>query len=144
MATQTANGKYDYNKKYHGLELEKWVQLVHKDISDASKWKYFLLKKGAFGFDCQTVSIGHTLDNIKDDYTEDQVASLVHDGWIINYCYWRDNEPWKKYPNIYFPPASNLGDSRRDECAKTQYKDLTEDEKIKDLIIARSILAILN
>jgi len=38
MATYTANGKYDYGKKYHGLELEKWVQLVHKDISESSKW----------------------------------------------------------------------------------------------------------
>ena len=133
--SKTANGQYNYTEVYGDKELAKWADICHRELSKASKWKYIPLKQGSFGFDNMIVSIGYLFENFMENDIE-HLAELIHKGWAINYIYWRDNKP--KLP--YISPAKVLGDSRRNECAITNYKDLPEDEKEKDRIIAKTLM----
>lgn len=140
MATVTANQKYKYDQTYHGHTLDQWIQLVHKNNAEVNKWKYFPLKKGAFGYDNLAISLVYLFLKGGDFLQKDcehvnQLADLVHKGWIENYTYWRDNQPWLTNNN-YFKPAQALGDDRRNLCASTEFADLPEEEKVKDVDIA--------
>jgi len=87
------------------------------------------------------LSLAHAFTYI-DEYPDllhdvEQIAELIHDGWCINYLYWRDHKPWlKAHDGDYKRPSKSLGDARRDLCAKQSYSELDEDEKEKDRIIA--------
>lgn len=139
MATHTANGEFNYETKYYGFTLEEWQYDCHKDLSDKLNWKYFPLIRGSFGFDNMICSIGTVFNNITKFDNIDEIASQIHNGWIKNYIYWRDNSPHEKNSN-YKAPTNPLNDERRNTCANTSYDNLNEDEKNKDKIIAGYII----
>ncbi len=137
----TANKLYNYDDKYNEITLDDFVQYVHKRNCEENKWKHTALKKGAFGYDNLCVTIGTVFNNkITKDSAHEDVAKWVHDGWIENYTYWRDNTPWDNKNMTYYKPYNPFGDERREMCAKTEYKDLPDDEKEKDLLIAKFIM----
>ena len=147
-ATTSANGKYTYDKKYFGKTLDVWINTAHKFNCESNKWKYMPLKKGAFGYDNLCVSLVKVFKYIKakqdkdEDYIfdVDSLANRIHRGWIENYLYWRDNTPWKNKEFTYYKPAKAINDTRRNECADTDYNDLPQDEKDKDIIFANFII----
>lgn len=72
----------------------------------------------------------------------EMLANEIHNGWCVNYKYWRDNNP--ENDGIHIKPFNKLGDERRNMCASTKYIDLPEDEKNKDIMIAEYLIAKLN
>lgn len=150
VATCTADGSYRYDRVVCGKPLSEWVNLVHRYMSDKSGWKYFPLSPGAFGYDNLVVSIAELLINIsaRDNEfsrllictsTVDYLAHHVHEGWVKNYTYWRDNSPFLADPS-YKKPAKPLGDERRNMCASLKYDDLPQDEKDKDIMVVDCIV----
>lgn len=141
MATKSANTKYEYNKEYFGKSLNEWAIIAHTELSKASGWAVYPLKPGSFGYDNMIVSIGHMFNNMTSKNIT-HLAELIHDGWAINYIYWRDNKPGKKTktPNVYSAPSKALGDERRNMLAITKYSDIPSDEKNKDIIVAKAIV----
>lgn len=144
MATQTADSKHKYQTIYPGqnVSLDNLVNVCHKALSTASGWKYYPLKPGAFGYDNMVHSIATVFDNYEPGLDVEEVADLVHQGWITNYTYWRDNQPFKTN-SLYLKPGNALGDERRNNCAKTPYNELPEDEKEKDRIVAKALIALI-
>lgn len=142
--SQTANGKYLFDKNFFGKELKVWVQESHRELSKASGWFYRALVPGQFGFDNMAMSVGLTLEKLESgsltEITEEVLADLIHQGWSINYLYWRNNKPWNTTNSPYKKPSKTLNDKRRNECASTNYVDLPDDEKEKDLILARYLI----
>jgi hypothetical protein len=141
VPTKTANLEFNYSDVYHGKTLDEWVQLVHKYASTKLKWKYFPLKKGAFGYDNFIMSLGYlfTKSSLKEYDDIELMAHFIHDGWAVNYIYWRDNEPWLS-DDGYISPGKKLDDDRRNLCAKMNFVTLPEDEKEKDRIIAEFVV----
>ena len=144
-ATETANGKYSYDKIYNGKSLDELVQMAHKFNCQKSKWKYIPLKKGAFGYDNLCMCLGNVFNYLK-KHTLDRndLAREVHKAWIKNYVYWKDNSPWLNNDVIYHKPANKLGDARRNKCSESSYDELPDDEKEKDMIIVDFVLSILD
>ena len=108
MATNTANGKYSYEDTFNEITLGEWVNLNHKENCKLNNWSYTPLRPGAFGFDniaCSLIWFFNVYDNTDDSHS---LAEAVHNGWIENYLYWRDNKPWMTNPN-YFKPAKAIG-----------------------------------
>lgn len=144
MATKTADGVHNYgdvwniNESGNNVNLAEWVVRVHTFNSQYFKWKYMPLKPGAFGYDNIVHSLAHLFANCSDYSDEEHMADLIHEGWILNYVFWRDNKPFSKNKD-YIKPASPLGDERRNTCASTKYSDLVEEEKEKDRVIARLV-----
>lgn len=140
MIVKTANQKYTYNKSYCGQTLSSWIIDVHKHLSEERGWKYYPLKVGAYGYD----NLAHSLSWIflKCDGSEsiEKIAHYSHKGWCKNYVYWRDNEPWTKDTRYYKPGGKiELGDERRNLCAKLNFSELSKEEQEQDLIIAKYI-----
>lgn len=146
-AIRSANGEYDYDTKLYYMTLNDWVQEAHKINCISYNWNFSPLKRGNFGYDNLIVSIGYTLINCK-KFTEENietVACMIHEGWIINYTYWRDNEPWLNNPVYkYIRPFVSLGDERRNTCAKLDYNQLSPEEKDKDRILAKFLIKKIN
>lgn len=143
VATTTANGLYTYSMILGGKSLHQWVEVTHQAFTKEYGWKNTLLKPGSFGYDNLVCSVAHCYDKILEQIVIGNVetkhaAEWVHDGWVMNYTYWRDNKPWEN--QAYSKPSSPLGDVRRDELANTAYLDLPLDEQRKDLIVAECIL----
>jgi hypothetical protein len=143
-AIQTANKMFNYEQEFHGFTIDTLVQNAHKYNCVANKWTHIQLKKGSFGYDNLAVSIGYTLQNfifnkLSNDKIIDILAELIHQGWCINYIYWRDNEPQIDKTFKYISPYNKLGDTRRNTCAITNFNDLDKEEKDKDYIIANFI-----
>lgn len=144
MASQTANGQFSYDAEYHGKTLDNWVQSLHQHNSVSNGWKYYPLKRGAFGYDNLAVSVGHVFNTInadpsilKDKIVVERIAALIHDGWSINYVYWRENKPYLKFKDMYFRPVNPINDERRNMCADKNFCDLPEDEMEKDRLLAK-------
>lgn len=139
-AIHTANGMFNYNDKFYDIDLDTWVQETHKYNCEKNNWKYSYLKKGAFGYDNLAVSIGFTLRKYEHNYDEEsslyKLAELIHDGWSINYIYWKEKHPENSKTYKYIAPFNPLEDERRNTCAITQFRWLDDEEKNKDYIIA--------
>lgn len=140
--TTTANGKYNLLQLYYYKPLKEWIARVHAHMSKESGWEYRPLQPGTFGYDGVACSIARVFNakNTVDQMSLEEIASHVHDGWVENYVYWRDNTPWIN-SNLYKPPYSPLGDERRNKCAALKFSDLPADEQEKDLVIARYLSA---
>lgn len=138
----TANGKYSYITSYHGKPLKEWIEKVHAHLSQKSNWEYRPLQPGTFGYDNMACSIARVFEAETDVKTLslEEIASHVHDGWIENYVYWRDNQPWKTSAH-FKAPFNALGDERRNKCASLKFSDLPVDEQEKDMVIARYLMA---
>jgi len=140
--THTANGKYEYDTLYNGKTLDKWIEDVNRHNCNANKWNYFKLQKGNFGYDNLAVCITYVFQYIQENNklpSLHKCCKLIHDGWIENYIYWRDNKPYNGKRG-YKRPGNPLNDERRNNCAKLSYDDLPEDEQEKDKIIASYLL----
>jgi len=142
MTLQTANGIYQYNKKYYGKELDEWVQLAHKYNCRRNGWYFNKLKAQCFGYDNLVMTLGRCFDAIDNgtldiNGNDNDMAKLIRDAWVENYTFWRDDLSYNK--SIYVQPKKKLGDSRRNTCAETAYDDLSTDEKDKDLIFVTFI-----
>lgn len=137
-AFQTANKMFHYNQKFYGKTLDTWIQNAHKYNCEKNNWKYYPLQKGAFGYDNLAISIGYVFlyYNFDNVYSKIIVADLIHQGWSINYLYWRDYNPQNNSEYKYIAPYKSLNDERRNICANTQFLHLDKEEKDKDYIIA--------
>lgn len=151
MATNSAYESIPYNLSIKDKTMNECVQLIHKYNCEQSGWNFTPLKPGAFGYDNLVVSLHHVISNslalhknnkLSDEDLED-ISDLVHEGWLLNYLYWTHNEPYIHNTN-YIKPYAALGDDVRNMCARTLYKDLPEDQKQKDRIIAKAIIDIFN
>jgi len=147
-ANSSANGMYKYDREIYYMTLDSWCQEAHKYNCLSHGWNNALLKKGSFGYDNLIVSIGYTLINCK-DFTNtveniEIIANMIHLGWIHNYTFWRDYSPWNNTDYKYYKPFDPLGDDRRNECAFLDYKDLSQEEKNKDIILAKFLIGKIN
>lgn len=139
----TANNQFKYNQEFYGYLLSDLVQSCHKNSAEVYNWKLFPLLEGQFGYDNLAVSIGHSLSNIDiKNCNVEELANLIHEGWVINYVYWRDNEPYL-LNDFYLKPFNALGDDRRNLCANTKFINLSKEEQEKDIIIAKYLMSIL-
>ena len=147
-ASISANQKYKFSEVYFDRTLDEWVNIAHLYLSKQSGWEFYPLRPGAFGYDNLIASLVHLFNHKKlkncdfsdlqsDDF--ESMAKLVHDGWVENYTFWRDNAPFMKN-NSFKKPSSSLGDERREKCAKTDYFDLPAEEKDKDKWIVIAVL----
>lgn len=149
MVIMTANGSICYLSHIFGKYMDEWVQEAHKYNCEKNGWKYMLLIPGTFGYDNLVLSLYHVFSNNNHDKKTihkkslEELSSLVHEGWKINYIYWRDHTPFVNNPQ-YKPPFKPLGDNQRNLCATLSYEELPEEEKEKDRIIARFILENVN
>lgn len=139
----TACGKFKYNQIIKNYELCNLAQEAHKFNCKANEWNYNSLIPGAFGYDNLIVSIGFALENCSQNPTIEELSNLIHEGWIINYIYWRDNKPYID-SEFYRKPYTDLGDEIRNKNAITKFEQLDETEKEKDRIIARFLLGKIN
>jgi len=133
---ETANKYYKYDTEFYGEPLKDLVQKLHEYNCKENGWFFRKLNIGCYGFDNLAICIGHTFDSINSDSLVGEIADILHKSWIINYVYWRDNQPWLNDIVNYIKPFKPINDERRNICAITEYKDLPEDEKQKDLILA--------
>lgn len=140
MAIHTANGKYLYSQYFYDKPLDSYIQYCHKVLSEKSGWNYMPLKEGSFGYDNLAMSIGYMLDNFKPNQSKEVYALFIHEGWCMNYIYWRDCLPGEHNPNAYISPYTPLGDERRNKCAITNYNSLPQEEQQKDLILAEAVI----
>jgi hypothetical protein len=131
MATQTANGRYQY------AQLDDVIQSVHKIQCIENNWTVSPLPKGTFGYDNMAMCCAWVLSAHEDDV--EYLSDLVHRAWIENYIYWRDHQPWLLPNSPYIKPFNPLGDDRRELCARTPYADLHELEKTKDRQIVTAL-----
>ena len=143
VAICSANEKYNYDNTYYNIKLSELINTVHSEYSKEMKWEYRPLWPGQFGYDNMACSIAYALSNSTKDTTELKLAELIHEGWIINYVYWRDHMPYETNTK-YKKPFVALGDDRRNKCAKSQYNELDTDEQTKDLIIAKILKKLIN
>lgn len=142
---KTANSRYKYNKKIFGRSLHDWVQDANKYNAKKNGWKTIPLKKGSFGYDNIVMSIMSVFSKLDNDpqllNDEDKICQLIHRGWVENYTYWRDNEPFKKGNKYeYRRPSQKLGDERRNEISKLKYDKLPDDEKDKNKVFYKFIV----
>jgi len=137
---QTANGLYRYNHIFHKKTLDKWTNLAHQYNCKHNKWSCYALKKGSFGYDCMAYCLAYSFNIIKtsNEFTINEIAEIIHEAWSEIYTYWRDYKPWLKNKS-YIKSAKPLDDKRRNELAETSFDSKPEDEKQKDLIIAKFI-----
>ncbi len=147
----TFQTKCDYAYSVKKVTLRELVNECHKELSTKLNWNYVPLVEGSFGFDNMVVSIGYALNryfnNMKLQNSiappdEEEIAEYIHKGWAINYIYWRDNSPWENN-NVYRKPYKLLNDENRNKLADTSYKNLNQQEKDKDLIIAKILMKYL-
>lgn len=151
MTSGTANGEYKFDQEFFGRKLSQWVAESHRALAKASGWGFCRpLVPGQFGYDNMAMSLAtlfSEMENMRDNQGEDDIdldymADLIHQGWVKNYCYWRDHTPFDR--EEYKKPNKKLGDARRNKCAESPYQDLPQDEKDKDLIIARHVFQTLS
>jgi hypothetical protein len=138
---ETANKLYKYNQEFYNISLDKLVQNTHKYNCEKNKWIYYPLKKGSFGYDNLAVSIGYSLSNYNNEGIN-KLAYLIHEGWIINYIYWKDYLPFDRDVK-YIKPFNPLNDERRNKCAITKFEDLEKEEQDKDYVIAEYLYEII-
>ena len=140
---RTADGRLGFDDVVAGRTLAKWGALAHEALADAHGWSPTPPRPNTFGFSNMVSSVASLLAFVSSGPAlpdVDAAASAVHEGWIANYVYWRDNAP---LPKRFAPPHRPLGDERRNACAASSFADLPEEEKEKDRVVARAVLAAL-
>ena len=149
---QTANEQFLYDEKYYGRTLRSLVSGAHSYLARSCGWGHARAPNpGTFGFDNLVSSIGRALtavmvqgkDNVREPDMLIYLAAWIHIGWGENYLYWRDHKPWSDPNRAYCKPSKKLGDARRNACAMSAFENLPEDEKAKDLAIARFLMNLI-
>jgi hypothetical protein len=127
----------NYDSIVYNKTIDEWVNILHKYNCSVNNWKYTPLKRGCFGYDNLVYSIYMVHENnVNADTPLELIAEYIHDGWCKNYIYCEIISP-VKLP--YIKPAKPLGDERRNTCASQKYSELDNEEKEKDLVLARCI-----
>ncbi len=142
IPTVTADGEIKY------APYDAKVQALHNGNCDAYGWKYTPLTPGAYGYDNLVRTIYEVERYLaeKKDATDLDVAAVVHDAWVKNYVYWRDNidkilsEETQKQKGVYRKPFKPFTDEIRDKCAATTFADLNEEQRLKDIVLAKLLL----
>lgn len=136
---ETSNGMFSYNEMYFDMTLKEWVQTCYVQYAKHYGWTN-TLKPGCYGFDNFACSIAFVLRHVMEhgDTDIETAASLVHDGWCVNFLEWHTIRPWKYEYGGRTPRG--IDDPARVVLAHTPYADLSDEEKKKDLIIAQTIL----
>lgn len=122
--TLTANSMFSYEQDFHGLSLDEWVKNSHRQLSNQFKIEYVPLEKGSYMYDNLAVRIGYAFTTKSEDDTAENVAEYIHDGWCMNYVYWRDHSSQENVSTI------------DDQKAITAFADLDQEEKEKYLGLA--------
>ena len=138
----TANGLFNYDQKYANKTLDEHLNIVYRIVSKKCGWGNGKLGAGTFGYDNFIMSIGYVFKYCPDKLNKESICEFAHQGWALNYIYWRDNKPWLTN-NFYKRPGKNLGDERRNKLALMEHKDLPADEKLSNVMIADYILDVL-
>ena len=133
IAYCTADGLINY-------DTIPFVNEVHKHNCLVNGWKYTELKRGMFGFDNLIHSIHEALFTDNYEKTIENVARKIHIGWCKNYIYWRENLPYLRKDYKYYNPAKPINDERRNYCASTSFDELNDEEKEKDVILAKFLI----
>jgi hypothetical protein len=130
----TANGMYSYDTLFYSKKLSEWVDISHRYMTRAEGWQYRPLHPETYGYDNHAMSIATMLTEGTQPEIKniEKLSSAVHDGWTLNYCWWRDNKPQRAH--------KPLGDDERNKLAATPYSELPEREKEKDRMVVRAIL----
>lgn len=150
LPTCTADGKVSFSSNIgRSYTLDMLIPLVHKHMCKVYKWNEMsTLNPGTFGYDNMAYSLHVLHEEYEDNMTDDEMAHWVHEGWKLNYTYWRDYKPFERKQDektpTYKAPFSPLGDDRRNLCAITDYKDLSQEEKEKDLVIVAAVKSWIN
>ena len=136
----TANSIVSYSSEVFNHSFEDWVQEAHKYNCEQNGWNFIPLKPGAYGYDSIVMSFHEAFQNPQfctfvAESNIEAIASLVHDGWAINYQFWATTEPYLCNEN-YIKPYNPINDEQRNMCANADYEDLPEDEKKKDRLFA--------
>lgn len=136
---QTANKLFKYDQIYLNKTLDQYANEIYNIMSSKHGWnsKKFLI--GMYGYDALIMSIGYAFKYCPDKLNIYCLAEFIHQGWSVNYIYWRDNNPWLK-SKLYKKPHNDLGDYRRNKLALTKFDDLPIKEKKSNIIIAKYIL----
>lgn len=148
-AVRTANGAHRYDDILYGITMHEWVQRLHAHNCAASGWSFKPLRRGAFGYDNLASSVAAVFLDEEAGPPElvgerpavvAGVAARIHEGWVENYVFWRDNRPWDGLYYVYLKPYEALGDPRRDLCASRSYEALSPEERAKDDVLAEGLL----
>jgi hypothetical protein len=148
MIETTANQLFNYFDYYDNKTLDQWIQDIHSFDALINGWSNIPLKRGSFGYDFIGHSFVNSFDFLRSFKEKDKmikselidiVAGKVHEGWVANYIFWRDEKPYLKN-NFYKKPAKPLGDEHREMLSILNYEDLDDDDKEGYKIIAEYIV----
>ena len=145
MLNVSANGKYNYDTIYLNKTLDELVNLAHKENCLVNKWYYNPLHRGMFGYDNLVCSLSYACNllNQNNVVTDVELATAIHDGWIENYTYWRDNKPYVNNTS-YKAPNKPLGDIERNLSASLSYDKLSTSEQEKDIVFVHFLRNLMN
>ena len=139
---RTANREFSCDELYLNQTLDDHVNNVHTIITKKCNWSNKRLLIGMFGYDNLMMSIGYVFKYCPNMLNVNLVAAYAHKGWTDNYVYWRDHQPWNS-SKIFKKPHNPLNDGRRNKLAKTQFKELTGEDRETNIIIAKYITSLL-
>lgn len=133
--TKTIDNSITLDTMHYGQSIGEWSSLVGKLFAEQNGWDYDE-NKGTYGYHNMVFSIAAFFEDYP--YSSiDEAANSIHEGWIKNYTIWRDLTDIKP---PYQKPCKSIGDERRELCAKTSFYTLPENEKEKDIEIAKILL----
>lgn len=132
IPSQSANGDYKYLAIYSYKTLHDMVNMVHKYICEINAWSHKSLKRGSYGYDNLVLCLGDFFKLHEKKHTKIEIAEIVHNAWVRNYIYWRDNRPWENKTVMYKKPFKPINDDHRNSCT-VKYDLLPQFEKDKIL-----------
>lgn len=119
------------------------VNSLHEYNCNCNSWKFTPLNP-CYGFDNLALCLGDYFKAVDSNSSEltnvENVSALVHDSWMRNYLFWRDNEPWVTNPR-YKKPYNPIKSERRDALL-VPFDELSDDEKNKDKGIAEFLISL--
>lgn len=123
-------------------ELAELAHISDKALDHA--YHYGMSKPGTFGYKANEQSVLHAMDVIASGNTNiEAIADAVHKGW--SHAFFTVKDPAYKDPTIV-DEATGLTKGQKKynsrlALAKTSYHSLSNDEKEKDRVVARAVLA---
>lgn len=144
-AKETANKQYQYDDIIRGKSLHDWATKVNSRLCTLKNWPVSPLRKGSFGYDTTIMSVGNAFreTDTMEIIRKSDLAQKIHQGWVANYVYWRDNRPYEKENGLYIKPSTPLGDVHRDLCVLQSYSEISVEVREKAELIAGILLNLL-
>ena len=117
------------SKIFNENDLDHYAQVSDEALDNA--YHYGRSKPGTFGYEANKGSAKFALNLMKNGETDiEKISDAIHKGWASVATTYDDpiyaTKPEKK--------------ENRMKLANTSYSDLSEDEKEKDRVVARSLL----